>query len=96
MKVRNEGSAPAKNVGLACEMAPGMTFISAEGPSEHIAENGVFLFRTQAELGPGQTATYKVHVSAESAASLRFRARLSSESLAEPLTSEELTKFYGE
>lgn len=96
IKVKNEGSAAAKNVGLACELAPGMNFISAEGPAEFIAENGVVLFRTLGELGPGQVSTYKVHVSTSAAASLRFRARLSSESIAEPLTTEELTKFYGE
>lgn len=96
VKIRNEGSAAAKNVALACELAPGMSFVAAQGPAEHVSENGLVSFRTIPDLGPGQSATFQVRVSSTAAANLRFRARLSSESIAEPLTAEELTKFYGE
>ena len=96
VRVKNEGSAAAKNVGLSCELDSGMNFVSAKGPSDHIAEKGIVIFRTIPEVGPGQTLTYRVHVSSSKAANARFRARISSESVAEPLTTEELTKFYGE
>jgi uncharacterized repeat protein (TIGR01451 family) len=96
VKVKNDGSAPARSVGLACELAPGMTFISAEGPSDFIAEEGVVIFRALPELDAAKSATYRVKVSVSAPGTLRFRARLSSESVTEPLTTEELTKFYGE
>ena len=96
MKIKNDGSAPARSVGLACELAPGMTFISAEGPSDFIAEEGVVIFRALPELDAAKSATFRVKVSVAAPGTLRFRARLSSESVTEPLTTEELTKFYGE
>lgn len=94
--VKNEGSAASKDVSLVCELAQGVNFISAEGPSQHIAENGKVLFRTIPELGAGKTATFRVRVASSVTGNSRFRARLSSESVAEPLTADELTRFYGE
>lgn len=96
VRIKNEGSAAAKDVGLACEMTQGVNFVSAEGPSEHIAENGTVVFRTMPELGPGKTATFRVKVSSTTTGNTRFRARMISESIAEPLTADELTRFYGE
>lgn len=94
--VKNDGSAAAKNIGIACELAPGMTFESAEGPAQHIVDNGVVVFRALPEIAPGQSAVFRVKVSVANPGSLRFRARLTSDSIEEPLTTEELTKFYGE
>jgi uncharacterized repeat protein (TIGR01451 family) len=96
VRVKNEGTAPARSIGIACELAKGMTFLNAEGPAEHICDGSSVIFRAIPELGAGQSVTLKIRVSAASAGSLRFRAHLSSESIAEPLTAEELTKFYGE
>jgi uncharacterized repeat protein (TIGR01451 family) len=96
VRVSNNGSAPARQVGLACELPPGMTFISAKGPSAHVAEKGNVVFRTIPELKPGETTVYRVHVTSGNAGHLRFRTRLSSDSIPEPLTTEELTRFYGD
>jgi uncharacterized repeat protein (TIGR01451 family) len=96
IRIRNEGSAGSRQVGLTCELPPGMTFVRAEGPAEAVCENSTVLFRELPELAAGQTATFKVHVLVTQPASLRFRAHVSSESVADPLTAEELTKFYGE
>ncbi len=94
--VKNDGSAAAKNIGIACELAPGMTFESAEGPAQHIVDNGIVVFRALPEIAPGQSAVFRVKVSVANPGTLRFRARLTSDSIEEPLTTEELTKFYGE
>lgn len=96
IRVRNEGSASAKGVALACELADGMTLVNAEGPAEYLAEKGTVVFRTLPEVGAGQTLVFKVKVKVAAAGSLRFRAHLSSESISDPLTAEEMTKFYGE
>ncbi|WP_437192036.1 CARDB domain-containing protein [Planctomicrobium sp. SH527] len=96
IRVRNEGSAAARNVGLVCELPSGMEYISAEGPVECLNEGGKLLFRNIPEVAAGQTITLKVHVACAVPGSMRFRAHLSSESVADPLTAEELTKFYGE
>lgn len=96
VRVRNEGSAAAKAVGVACEMAPGTRLINVDSPTEHRADKNYLVFRPVAELPAGQSLTFKVKVAAAKAGSLRFRAQLSSESISEPLLAEELTKFYGE
>ncbi|WP_437204373.1 hypothetical protein [Planctomicrobium sp. SH664] len=96
VRVKNEGSAAARNVALGCELPAGMSFVSAEGPVEFRAERGSVLFRSIPELGAGQSVTFKVKVSAAAPGSLRFRALLTSESVGEPLAAEEMTKFYGE
>lgn len=96
IRVRNEGSAAARNVGLVCELPSGMEFISAEGPVECMKDGSALHFRNIPEVAAGQTITLKVHVACAIPGSMRFRAHLSSESVADPLTAEELTKFYGE
>ena len=96
VRVKNEGTAPAKGVAIACELAPGMIFQSAQGPAEFVQEGQFIKFRPSPELGPDETSLYRVHVSSKTSGSMRFRARVTSDSVSEPLTSDELTKFYGE
>lgn len=94
--VKNEGSASSKGVGLSCEFPEGVTFVAAEGPSAHKAEEGRVQFAELAELGPGQSAVYRVKLSSSVTGHQRIRTLLTSESMAVPLTTEELTKFYGD
>ena len=96
IKLKNEGSAPASMVSLACELPEGMKLIDAAAPVEFINERNVLVFEPIRSLGPGQTVTVRIQVSSQVSGNLRFRARLSSESIEEPLIEEELTKFYGE
>ncbi len=96
VRLKNEGSAAAKDVGLACEMATGVSFVGATGPTQHIAEQQNIVFRTIPELGPGKVAVYRVRVTSQTSGNARFRARVTSESVEEALTADELTKFYGE
>ena len=96
IRVKNEGSAAANNVGVACELADGMQFLKASVPVEHLEQEGVIIFQPVAKVAPGETVTYRVHVRGVKSGNMRFRCRLSSESIAEPLTLDELTKFYGE
>lgn len=96
IRVKNEGSAPAKGVSLSGELAEGMMLVNAEGPSDFLSEGNTVVFRSLPEVGAGQTVVFKVKVKVNSPGSRRFRAHLSSESISEPLTAEEMTKFYGE
>ncbi|MEW4487692.1 hypothetical protein AB1L42_06395 [Thalassoglobus sp. JC818] len=96
VRVKNEGTAAAKDVGLTCELAQGTAFVHAEGPAAHVSEGNEVIFRTTPELAPGETATFRVRVASKTPGNMRFRARVTSESVPEPLTTDELTKFYGE
>lgn len=94
--VKNEGSAPARNVSLACEIPAGIDVLKAQGPVDSIKQRDLVTFNPVLELAPGNSITYRVHVRGNVTGHHRVRARLSSEGTPEPLTADELTKFYGE
>lgn len=94
--VRNDGSKEAQNIGLSVELPIGVKLIKASGPSEHIAESGLVVFKSLPTLAPGKTATFQVMITAKEEGNQRLRARLTSSSIQEPLTVEELTRFYAD
>jgi uncharacterized repeat protein (TIGR01451 family) len=96
ISVRNEGSAPASDVSVSCELPAGITLVDVTGPVDYVAERNLIVFRPISTLGPDAESTFRVHVSSAQAGNMRFRARLSSASIEEPLIEEELTRFYGE
>lgn len=96
IRVTNEGSAPAKNVAVSCELPAEMSLVDIESPVQFAAERGTVVFQPIAQIKPGETVTIRVDVKCAAAGNHRFRASLSSESIDEPLVGDELTKFYGE
>ena len=96
IRLTNDGSAEAKNVGLSCELPAGVKYVSASGPSRHVVDGNLILFQPLALVKAGETFTFRVHVIGSVEGSLRFRARMTSDASSEPLTFEELTRFYGE
>lgn len=94
IRVRNDGTKEAQNVGVSCELANGVRLVSAKGPSEFVAENGLVVFKSLPTLAPGKVAVFRVQVQGTVGGNHRFRARLASDSIQEPLIFEELTKFY--
>ncbi len=96
IRVKNEGSAPAKNVNVSCELPAGMTLVNVDAGIPFAAEQNMLVFQPISQIRPGETVTLRVHVKSAQAGNHRFRARLSSESIDEPLVGDELTRFYGE
>lgn len=96
IRVHNDGSKSAEKVGVSCELPTGLQLVEAEGPTEFLNENGLIVFKSVPELEPGNTAIYKVQVMGREEGNHRFRVRLASDSITEPLIFEELTKFYEE
>ncbi|MBL4885199.1 MAG: DUF11 domain-containing protein [Planctomycetaceae bacterium] len=96
IRVTNEGSADASNVGLSCELPAGVQFLSANGPTKHLVEGNVIVFRPLGMVKAGKTVTFRVHVVGNTEGNLRFRARMTSAASPEPLTFEESTHFYGD
>ena len=94
--ITNEGTAPARLVGLTCEIPSGLSLVDVTGPSDHRVQEEMIGFRPIDALPAGESLTYQVHVKGGAAGDQRFRCRLTSESLSQPLFSEELTKFYSE
>lgn len=95
-RVENRGSKAASNMGISIELPTGVQLLDAEGPSDHISENGLLIFKSLEELQPGEKVSYRLRVIGREAGNMRFRARLTSDSIQQPLIVEELTRFYGE
>jgi len=96
VRVRNEGSKQAQNVGLSIELPNGVKLINIKGPTQHIAESGLVVFKALPALEPGKTAIFQIHIQGADEGNHRVRARLTSDSIQEPLTVEELTRFYAD
>jgi hypothetical protein len=96
VRVRNEGSKQAQNVGLSFELPNGVKLINVKGPTKHIAESGLVVFKALPALEPGKTAIFQIHIRGADEGNHRVRARLTSDSIQEPLTVEELTRFYAD
>ncbi len=96
IRLTNDGSAEATDVGLSCELPAGVQFISASGPTRHVTDGNLILFQPLKSVEAGKTFTFRVHVVGSLEGNLRFRARMTSAASSEPLTFEEQTRFYGE
>ena len=94
VRVGNDGSKEATNVAVSCELPAGIELLRAKGPTPFVAENALVVFKSLPKLEPGKTAIFRIHVRGKLEGNLRFRARLASDSIREPLNFEELTKFY--
>jgi len=97
ISVHNDGSKEAQNVGLSIELPVGVKLVDVKGPSAHSAQpGGLVIFKPLAIIPPGKTATWRVFIQGTEEGNQRLRARLTSDSIQEPLTIEELTRFYAE
>lgn len=97
ISVLNDGSKEAQNVGLSIELPVGVKLVDVKGPSAHSAQpGGLVIFKPLAIIPPGKTATWRVFIQGTEEGNQRLRARLTSDSIQEPLTIEELTRFYAD
>jgi uncharacterized repeat protein (TIGR01451 family) len=96
IRVKNEGSKAASNVVVSCELPAGVQLVAARGPTDARAEKRTLTFRPVSQLSPGQESIFRVHVKGVQEGQHRIQARVSSDSLEEPLLKEEQTKFYSD
>lgn len=96
IRVRNEGSKSAGKVAISCELPPDVELVNVDGPTPHLVESGMLIFKPVAELAANDSITYKVTIKGTAPGNLKLRARLTSESIQKPLIVEEATQFYAE
>jgi uncharacterized repeat protein (TIGR01451 family) len=94
--VKNHGTKHAQNVAVACELPAGVDLVDVKAPAPYSLQGRVVVFQNLSTLDPEKTATYRIIVRGNADGDHRFRARLASDSIQEPLLVEELTKSYGE
>ncbi len=96
IRVKNEGSKAASNIAVICELPENVQVISAKGPTQALADARTIVFKALPQLAPGQQAIFRVQVKGVVEGTHRLRARVTSDSLDEPLLMEEATKFYAD
>lgn len=96
IRVQNQGQAPDGNivveVRLPQEFSP--VAIGTSGPTQPSIEGQTIRFAPVAELGAGQTLTYRVRVQANRAGMVRMVASVTSQSLSTAVTAEESTSVF--
>jgi uncharacterized repeat protein (TIGR01451 family) len=96
VRVRNDGSKSAHKVAISLELPPDVELVNVDGPTKHLFESGMLIFKPLAELAAGDSATFKVYIKGTASGATKLRARLTSESIQKPLIVEEATQFYEE
>jgi uncharacterized repeat protein (TIGR01451 family) len=86
--VQNDGTVAADKVGLSCELPSGLEFISAAGPTEFLAENGVVIFRSLESIQAGSDASWLIKARCVRSGGHRVRVRVGSPSMADPVIGE--------
>ena len=94
IRVANEGSKDATNVVVTCDLPTGMKVKGIRGPVNYSTKNARITFGSLATLPKGKATVYQVIVTATAGGSQRLKAQVTSDSVREPLSSEELTKVY--
>lgn len=90
--VQNDGIVEAEQVGLSCELPSGLQFVSADGPSQFLAESGMVIFRSVDAIEAESEATYLIKARCVRAGNHRARVRVGSSSLSEPVIGEATVK----
>ncbi len=96
IRITNQGTKPAVGVQVAASVPKEMEALEIDGPSEGVIEDDKIVFEPIAELAPGKTETYRIHVRCNGDGNVRFRAYFRTEESANPVLEEELTHIYAD
>lgn len=96
VRLTNMGSMPAHGVQFAGEAPPEMKLLKVNGPAEGTIRGQQVVFPAVETLGPGETASYDVHVKCRKAGQVQFKAYFRSQDNPTPVLEEEMTRIYAE
>jgi len=96
IRVANQGSAAAEEIGIACELEQdAMEYQEVSGATRAAREDGRVITLTPLErLEPGQEATWTLRVKAAKAGDVRLKVVLTSNQLERSVEESEATRFY--
>jgi Domain of unknown function DUF11 len=94
IQISNGGAAPARNVRLQVQFAPGLVPRSAQGNMRYSVNGQIVTFEPIPSLGPDGPAVYRVSAHAQSAGDQRVRFAVVSDEVQTPIQREISTKVY--
>lgn len=92
--VTNQGSAPATNVKIVCELEDTQSYISVSGATSASTSGKTITLGTVPSIAPKATVTWQVVVKAEKAGDVRFSVKLTSDQISRPVSETESTNQY--
>ena len=93
VRILNQGDAADNDVKLTATLPEGISFASAEGPTDITADGQKLTFGTIDTFEAGEQATWKIKTNTDGEGDVRFKVELNTESLTEPATAEEPTRL---
>ena len=94
IKVTNQGSAQDSNIRIVAELETGMSFVSADGPTQANASGNKVVFDSLQKLDAKMLATWHLKIKFRKAGDLRFKATMTSDQLDRPVEETEATRAY--
>jgi uncharacterized repeat protein (TIGR01451 family) len=96
VRVVNQGTKEATNVQVAVHLPPGMQLVSAEGETQHRAQQGGILFEPIPQLAPKADTVYRIRVQGTQPGDQRVTVEVNTDDLAQPIRREESTRVFGD
>ena len=96
VRVVNQGSKAATNVRIVALIPPGMTAVTAGGPTKHVIQDGRVLFEPLRRLAPKADTTYRIQVQGMQPGDMRVRVQVRTDEVTKPVTKEESTRVYAD
>lgn len=93
INIKNQGSAPDKEVRLVGKLPDGAEFVRATGETEVSTQGDEVIFEIPSTLQPGKEFDWEVHIRAKEARSAYFTLEMTSSANTRAVTEEESTNF---
>ena len=91
--VKNQGSAPAKNVQISGNLPEQLKFVSGQGVTNVNADGQTLNIDPLDQLAPGDAVSWQIQARADQPANTLTRIELKSESLPQPVPEAESTRL---
>ncbi|MEM9185880.1 MAG: CARDB domain-containing protein [Planctomycetota bacterium] len=96
VRVTNQGTKAATNVGVRVVTPPGLEAVAASGESRHSVQGSAVVFAPLDRLAPQADSLFRVRVKGVQAGDQRLTVELSSDDLSQPVRKEESTRVFGD
>src|SRR6185295_6075039 len=96
IRVVNQGTKAAANVQISAELPAGLKLISAEGETQHKADQNRLVFEPLQQLAPKADTVYRLRVQGLQAGDQRVAVEVKTDDLKQPIRHEESTRVFGD
>lgn len=93
ISVKNQGSAPAKNVQITAQVPDQLEVVSASGDTQAQSSGNEMKFAPMQTLAPGEEVNWQVEARAKQEGDVRMKVQLNSDYLQQPVSETEPTRL---